>query len=55
MLNYNNFESLLNDISLEINASIIQEENLSNVVENDNLNYVFEWNTGENTANYSII
>ena len=50
VLNYNNIESLLNDISLEINASIIQEENLLNViVENDNLNYVFEWNTGENT------
>ena len=50
VLNYNNLEPLLNDISLEISASIIQEENsLNAIVENDNLNYVFEWSTGENS------
>lgn len=54
VLNLNELELILNDLSVEINANIIQQDNtLEVVLDNNNNNYVFEWSTGQNSQQIS--
>ena len=54
VLNLNELELILNNISEDIDANIIQQDNtLEVVLENDNDNYVYEWSTGQNTQQIS--